>query len=59
MGNMAYCRFENTSSDLSDCYDHMEDDIEDFSTHEARARKRLIRLCIKIADDYRDEIEDD
>jgi hypothetical protein len=50
MANMSYCRFENTISDLRDCYNHIED--EDLSAEEMRARTRLIRLCQKIADDY-------
>ncbi len=25
MGNMSYCRFENTYGDLRDCYDALQD----------------------------------
>ncbi len=60
MSNMSYCRFRNTLSDLRDCYD---DNIEDLPTdvEEARARRRLVRLCITIAaeaEDY-EGIEED
>lgn len=47
MGNMGYCRFQNTRQDLQDCYDHLFDN--DLSEDEERARKRLIRLCQEIA----------
>lgn len=53
MGNMNYCRFENTSHDLMDCYDNM--DAEGLSYGERLARWRLIRLCVKIVADYEDE----
>jgi hypothetical protein len=47
MGNMSYCRFQNTVSDLEDCYEHMDD--EDLSPEEERARTRLIGICQDIA----------
>ena len=50
MSNMAYCRFENTLSDLRDCEEHMDDN--DLSEDEERARKRLIKMCSRIAADY-------
>jgi hypothetical protein len=55
MGNMAYCRFENTVGDLQDCFDHMTSD-GDRSPSEEMARARLIRLCVDIALDFGDEI---
>ncbi len=55
MSNMAYCRFENTVGDLEDCYDHLND--EDLSEHEAKARIRLINLCIDIAKEQDSELE--
>ena len=54
MANMSYCRFENTSRDLLDCYEHM-DEPEALSEGERRARLRLIRLAVRIANDYGDE----
>ena len=49
MGNMGYCMFENTLNDLIDCYEHMEDDL---SKEESKARKRMIKLCANIANDF-------
>ena len=50
MSNMSYCRFENTLNDLRDCYDAMGDELE--SDTEIRARKKLIKICCDIAQDY-------
>ena len=57
MSNMSYCRFQNTLNDLYDCYDHI-DEIDKSDLMEKSARKSLIKLCIDIADDCRDEIEE-
>lgn len=57
MSNMSYCRFENTSRDLADCYENM--DAEELSYSERIARWRLIRTCIKIVADYEDEGSDE
>ena len=56
MSNMSYCRFENTLPDLNDCAESMDD--MDLNDTETRARRSLIKVCIEIADDYRDEVED-
>ncbi len=53
MGNMGYCRFENTASDLEDCQEHLFD--EDLSEEEERARKRLIEICKEIVADYEED----
>jgi hypothetical protein len=52
MGNMAYCRFQNTLMDLMDCENHLYDD--DLSIEETQARVALIRLCRTIAEDGQD-----
>lgn len=53
MGNMSYCRFQNTVSDLQDCADTLEDSgLSELSKEEERAAKRLIRLCEEIAAIY-------
>ncbi len=54
MGNMSYCRFQNTAEDLQDCYDNL--DVDDISESEKKARTRLIKLCISIAEDYGYEV---
>lgn len=50
MSNMSYCRFQNTSLDLSDCKDALEEMISEgegkLSREELRAAKRLIEHCI-------------
>jgi hypothetical protein len=51
--NMSYCRFENTANDLRDCYDNMDGD--ELSEAEEAAKKRLIKLCLRIAEDYGEE----
>ena len=55
MANMGYARFRNTLSDLRDCYESMGD--YDLSDEEQTARRRLIKLCKEIADDYGDDEE--
>lgn len=54
MSNMSHCRFENTAGDLEDCYKNMDE--TDSSEWELKARKKLINLCIDIAQDYGDEL---
>ena len=53
MGNMSYCRFENTYPDLLDCRDAMSD--TDLGESEAKYRDWMIGLCIEIAAEYGDE----
>ncbi len=57
MGNMSYCRFENTYKDLEDCYEAMSDN--DLSESEKRYRQRMIKLAKDIVDDFGDETEED
>ena len=54
MSNMSYCRFTNTLADLRDCWEHMDED--GLSEAEQKARRKLIRLCDTIAEDYADEV---
>lgn len=54
--NMSYCRFQNTFADLKACERALSDDDE-LSPTEKRYRDKLILLCIKIAEDYKSEIE--
>ena len=58
MGNMSYCRFGNTLTDLRDCADNL-DDPDSLSPEERRARERLIKLCKTIADDYAEDEDDE
>jgi len=54
MGNMSYCRFENTAQDLQDCLRAIEnDDVYDFSSYELNGFKKLIRLADELVNmDY-------
>ena len=51
MGNMSYCRFENTAKDLEDCRDHWDDkaDEELSSDYERRGKQRLRKLIVDMA----------
>lgn len=45
MANMSYCRFQNTSRDLHDCYEKLDAEL---SEDEREARNRLVRTCAKV-----------
>jgi hypothetical protein len=49
MGNMSYCRFQNTLLALRDCYESLWDD--DLSDEEGQARDSLVKLCKTIAEE--------
>ena len=55
MANMSYCRFENTSKDLRDCVNAMEEayDMEelDLSSYELSAMKYMRKLCEKFLEE--------
>ena len=55
MSNMSYCRFENTLRDLQDCYANMDND--GLSKSEFYMRRRMVELCMSIANEYDDIIE--
>lgn len=55
--NMSYCRFQNTLQDLRDCQENMDD--SELSPEEKRARKQLIDVCWRIAQDYGDKDDDE
>jgi hypothetical protein len=43
MGNMSYCRFENTANDLQDCvYALNDNEVEDLSSYEVRGLRDLL-----------------
>lgn len=53
MGNMSYCRFENTSNDMLDCERAIQEgDLEDMSSHEKAGFIRFIKTCQRIAEDF-------
>ena len=57
MANMSYCRFHNTLSDLNDCESALDsfinNDENTISSREERSKaKKLIELCVYIAENY-------
>ena len=57
MGNMSYCRFENTARDLGDCLDAIENhwDIGDLNNYERNGLRDLLDYCEAILE-YKEEI---
>lgn len=57
MGNMSYCRFENTTSDVRDCMEALEDlDVEqvaEMSDYEKEALVEFIQLANEISNQFR------
>lgn len=61
MANMSYCRFSNTLADLRDCQEalsNMDDFKKELSGEEARAAKKLLKLCGELAADFGEDSED-
>jgi len=55
MGNMAYCRFENTSNDLDDCNEAIQDEeLKDMSRREIDGFVKLILIAKDIAERFED-----
>jgi hypothetical protein len=59
MGNMSYCRFENTYSALEDCYDSLlnEKGIDELSNNEKEFAIKLLKMCKNISEDFWLEIQ--
>lgn len=62
MPNMSYCRFENTSNDIQDCIDALEEENWDFeqmivdaSDTEAEGMRDFVRLCREVTEAFADE----
>ena len=61
MGNMSYCRFQNTLSDLQDCenvlddFNSLDDLKEELSYDEFRAAKKMIAIAKNIANNFDEE----
>ncbi len=52
MGNMSYCRFENTANDLADCVSAIHrGDTQELNTYEVQGLRRLLDLCNDIIDE--------
>ena len=59
---MSYCRFENTSNDIQDCIDALEEENWDFeqmivdaSDTEAEGMRDFVRLCREVTEAFADE----
>jgi len=51
MGNMSYCRFENTATDLRDCLSAIQNrETEDLSHYEVSGLRDLLEYSRDIAD---------
>lgn len=58
MSNMSYCRFENTSQDLGDCLDAIENnELDELSSYEISGLRDLLEYCEAILE-YKEEIEE-
>lgn len=51
MSNMSYCRFQNTLSDLRDCYEALQSD-ETLSRDEHEAMEMLVDVCTRISGEF-------
>jgi len=56
MANMSYCRFENTLSDLKDCFNNIEYEAE--NERDERARKKMILFLLEQADVIEELVEE-
>lgn len=52
MANMSYCRFRNTSGDLTDCLDTIREGDSTLSESEARAGLRMFQEFLTFCRDY-------
>ena len=50
MGNMSYCKFRNTESDMDDCISHLRDE-KSMSKEEKRAAQRMLNSILDFLDD--------
>lgn len=61
MGNMSYCRFENTARDLRDCVRAIETgQTDDMSNYEAEGLEDLLSLSreiVNMEDDIKDALD--
>ena len=58
MGNMSYCRFKNTSMDLGDCLEAIENnEIEDLVDYEYEGIRDILDYCEAILE-YKARLEE-
>jgi len=51
MGNMSYCRFQNTLHDMRDCYEALQSG-ETLSRDEHSAMEMLVEICDRISGEF-------
>lgn len=51
MSNMSYCRFENTLSDLRDCWEAWNEPESELNESEKKAKERISKLVKEMAED--------
>ena len=56
MGNMSYCRFENTMNDLRDCLRHIAEDAE--NRRDEDSRQEMLELFRTIGEDYDGDVRE-
>tara|TARA_B100001287_G_scaffold119509_1_gene100669 strand:- start:1728 stop:1919 length:192 start_codon:yes stop_codon:yes gene_type:complete len=62
MGNMSYCRFENTARDLQDCVSAINrGEIVELNEYEVEGLRNILELCKEILEDqeYIEQVIDD
>ena len=53
MGNMSYCRFENTNNDVIDCLDAIRNrELDEMSEYEMRGFVNFIQNCMEVAEQF-------
>tara|TARA_R110002020_G_scaffold61407_1_gene165257 strand:+ start:166 stop:360 length:195 start_codon:yes stop_codon:yes gene_type:complete len=58
MGNMSYCRFKNTSQDLGDCLDAIENnELNDLADFEYEGMRDLLSYCEAILE-HQEKLEE-
>ena len=62
MGNMSYCRFQNTVADLLDCQEALDStrfEYKELFDKEQQAVLSLIQICEEIANDHKYLIDEE
>ena len=58
MGNMSYCRFKNTSMDLQDCLEAIENnELDNLVDYEYEGIEDILAYCEAILE-YREDLEE-
>lgn len=63
MANMSYCRFENTSKDMQDCWnalaevDNLKEWFDNLNEYEQRGFRNLMRLSERFTTEIAQECE--